>query len=584
LNSPRRPRVLVLDGHSNAAAAALLALPRTCELHVAAAEPDCVCFASRRVARRLIQPRAVPALRGWLEELDRVENYDLVIPSTEASLMAVKARDLEPRLRAKAVIPCEPSLDIALDKQLTLERAERLGIRIPRGKLISSPGESSSCERWPTVIKPTRTKVPTRKGTLSLSVRICSNAREREEALADILPWSPVLEQEYFPGRGFGVEALFEQGKLRWLFAHERIHELPIAGGASSYRRAVEVPEALRAATVALLGSLEWHGVAMVEFKVANYGDYRLMEINPRLWGSLPLAVAAGVNFPLGLLRIALGVSPGEQPRYSRRCYARDIVNDIHWFEDSLRERDNPLRLAPVRLADFMAVLRPLTGREHWDLFRWREPAMWWHMVRPALGGMRARLRRLPASRAAASNWRRLKAGWQSGGIRNVLVVCRGNLFRSPIVASVLGRSLDDIEVWSAGIRTGVEAVPPGEWIDVVRQVLGVDLATHRPRGLSADDMAWAQLILVMDTLDWRALSRTHPEAMGKAVLLSIAGADRSMATEIFDPGEDDPSGLRAAVAQLRDCTERLALQRNVGVRPGEDRQPAVDPAGATRQ
>src|SRR6185312_9651469 len=75
---------------------------------------------------------------------------------------------------------------------------------------------------------------------------------------------------------------------------HERIHALPVTGGASTYRRSIEPPEALLRATDTLLSHLRWHGVAMVEFKVAPDGDFRLMEINPRLWGSLPLAVAAG--------------------------------------------------------------------------------------------------------------------------------------------------------------------------------------------------------------------------------------------------------------------------------------------------
>jgi protein-tyrosine-phosphatase len=580
----RRAKVLVLDGHSKAAAAAVLGLPSACELQASAVDEDCVCFASRRIAKRLIQPRTVSGLRDWLETLDRTERYDLVIPSTEESLLAVKTQTLEPGLRARTVIPPESALDIALDKQRTLEHAGKLGIPIPHGRLIFTPDQIPPCNTWPTVIKPSHTKVAAHDDTLSLPVRICANPAEREEALADVLPWSPVIEQDFFRGRGFGVEVLFEHGELRWLFAHERIHELPVTGGASSYRRAVDVPEVLRRATIDLLGSLAWHGVAMVEFKVADDGDYRLMEINPRLWGSLPLAIAAGVNFPLGLLRLAAGESPGRQPRYRRHCYARDIVKDAHWFEDSFRQRHNALRVSPLRFGDFIALLRPLAGRECWDLFRWREPGMWWHTVRPAFHGIGARLQRIAVGTRARSNWRRLKPHWQDGGIQRVLVVCRENLFRSPVVAAMLQPSPVGLDVSSAGIEPGAGRAAPAESADVVRQTLGLDLSRHRARTVSGDDLARAELVLVMDVRDWRALSAAHPEAMGKAVLLGIAGAEnRSAPIEIRSPLDGDQTALRAIVVRLRQCAERLILQRSQCV-DARDHADAIEAFDATRK
>lgn len=56
-----------------------------------------------------------------------------------------------------------------------------------------------------------------------------------------------------------------------------------------------------------LLTALDWVGVAMVEFKRNSFGGYRLMEVNPRFWGALPLVIAAGVDYPTLLYRVALG-------------------------------------------------------------------------------------------------------------------------------------------------------------------------------------------------------------------------------------------------------------------------------------
>lgn len=581
MNNKDHSKILILDGHSKAAAAAVLALPAHSELHVAAIEDDCLCFASHRTARRLVQPRAVTELRTWIEQLDHAENFDLIIPSTEASLLAMKPDDLDPALRAKAVIPPEASLDIALDKQRTLALADRLSVPIPRGKVIAGGADSPACTAWPTVIKPIRSKVALHDETLSLSVRICANAEQREEALADLLPLSPVLEQDYFRGRGFGVEVLFEHGEPRWWFAHERIHELPITGGASSYRRSIDVPANLRKATLDLLTHLRWHGVAMVEFKMADNGDYRLMEINPRLWGSLPLAIASGVNFPLALLHTATGQPLGEQPRYRRHQYARDVVKDVHWFEDSVRERNNPLRVAPVGARDVAALLRPLTGHECWDLFRWREPGIWWYTVRPAFIGLQSRLRRLYVNSAARLHWRRLAPAWQDGRIQQVLVVCRGNVFRSPVAAAMLERSVAGLTVTSAGTDPMLGYAPSEQWLELVRQSLGLDMRKHQPRAVDGSDILRADLILAMDVECWHALAAIHPEAMRKAVLIGVAGAHgRSVPIEIRDPRDSDQTVFRAIVSQLQGCTESLIRRRHVQGSVLEH----MDRAGATRQ
>jgi protein-tyrosine-phosphatase/predicted ATP-grasp superfamily ATP-dependent carboligase len=557
-----RAKVLILDGHSKAAAASVLALPRKCALHVAAMEDDCVCFASRRVAERHRQPREPEALRDWLRDLHAREDFDLVIPSTEASLLAVKARDLDPILRSRCVLASEASLDTALDKRRTLELAARLGVLVPQGALIASIDEAVEPLAWPVVVKPIHSKVATGTQTLSLQPRICVDVPAWNEALAEFLPFTPVLVQEYFRGYGVGVEVLYEHGQARWLFAHRRIHEWPVTGGASSYRRAIPVPPALYRATLDLLGELAWHGVAMVEFKLADNGDYRLMEINPRLWGSLPLAIGSGVNFPMGLLRLATGQSPGPQPEYGR-YYARDVVKDLHWFEDSIRQRHNPLRLSPVRLSDWTGWLRPLIGREHWDLFRWREQEMWRFTLRPALAGLRARAQRRSAVRRSRANWRKLRSQKR---LQKILILCYGNICRSPVAAALLQRTRPDLTVTSSGFHQRVGRPSPDDWMEVVSTTLGLDLHAHRSRVVDAPSIAEADLILVMDARNWRTLAKSFPGAMSKTVLLGLAAGGPA---EIPDPFDEDAVGRREIAVRLGAACEAFARRlAAAGVRP----------------
>jgi protein-tyrosine phosphatase len=278
---------------------------------------------------------------------------------------------------------------------------------------------------------------------------------------------------------------------------------------------------------------------------------------------------------------MATGQPVGEQPRFRRQQYARDVVKDVHWFEDSVRERNNPLRVAPAGARDVAALLRPLTGHECWDLFHWREPGIWWHTVRPAFVGLQSRFRRLSVSSAARLHWRRLAPAWQDGRIQRVLVLCRGNVFRSPLAAAMLERSVAGLTVTSAGTEPMLGYAPSEQWLELVRHSAGLDLRKHQPRAVDSGDTSRADLILVMDVESWDALAAIHPDAMRKSVLLGVAGVRRRAApVEIRDPRDSDQTVFRAIVSQLQRCTEGLVRQRD----PKGSTVEQMDQAGATRQ
>lgn len=565
-------KVLVLDGNSKAAAECLLALPRGCELHVSERAEYCLGFASRRVARRLVQPGFTDDLRQWVLARDRECDYDLVIPSTEVALLAMKSQALDPRLRAKLVIPDERAIDIALDKWLTVEAAREVGVKAPWTTLVEDGQQIAPASGFPTVLKPIHSKVATPSGVVSLSVKICSNETERQNALRRMLQLTPVLEQEYFAGRGIGIEMLFENGAPRWAFAHERVHELPVDGGASTYRRSIEPPPQLLEASIRLLEHLRWHGVGMVEFKLAANGDYRLMEINPRLWGSLPLAVMAGVNFPLGLLRIARGAPVGEQPRFRRHVYARDLAKDAVWFAQSWRQRRNPLAVQPLRVRDFIALARPLVGRERWDLFRWRERELWWRLTLDTLRSMRARLRSANARTMSAANWRRLAVPWRRGQINRVLFLCYGNICRSPLTALLLAKLAPGLDITSAGFYPEAQRHSPLDWVEAVAATLDVDLAPHRSHTLSRQMIENAELIVVMDAANWQALAKFAPHALARTILLGSLAPDANLRhDEIPDPYCKPPGDMKSIAAMMDQCVANLARQHGSDPSVGGD-------------
>jgi len=72
---------------------------------------------------------------------------------------------------------------------------------------------------------------------------------------------------------------------------HHRLREDPPTGGQSTAARAY-FSEQLKEYGLRLLQALRWHGAAMVEFKLdSRSGQFVLMEINGKFWGSLELAL-----------------------------------------------------------------------------------------------------------------------------------------------------------------------------------------------------------------------------------------------------------------------------------------------------
>ena len=100
---------------------------------------------------------------------------------------------------------------------------------------------------------------------------------------------------------------------------HERVRELPVSGGISTSARSYYERKLLEEGK-RVLDNLNWHGPAMVEYKrEQDTGEFKLIEINPKFWGSLELCLSAGMNFPLHLCDIASGKVLEYSEDYNRK-------------------------------------------------------------------------------------------------------------------------------------------------------------------------------------------------------------------------------------------------------------------------
>ena len=556
--------VLVLDGHSRAALETLQSLGRAgIEVDIAAESLDCLSMHSRYATNRLLQPsQPAETFQQWLREHDSARNYELIVPATEASLRELRALDEDDPLRRKAVLPSNYALDIAIDKDKTCALALQLGIPVPKGRLISTVDEIGAAEKLPVVLKPVRSKVIMHGELRSLAVAVVKTEDQRREQLRQWLPFTAVLEQQYVEGKGVGAEFLFERGRKLWHFFHERIHEYPLSGGASSYRKSIPPPENLLADAEKLLVALNWHGVAMVEFKLDADGRHWLMEINPRFWGSLALAIDAGVDFPMGLLRIARGEKPLSQPAYPSNIYTRDLRTDVEWFKANLKaDHHDPLLLTRPRFSAILELFRPLLGSESWDHFDWRDLSVTRRIVaqtiRAQVTPVMRRLRRSSANQDLLRHHQAVLAQIGHRPVRKIAFICLGNICRSPFAAHLAQERIAMAEIVSAGFHHKVGRPSPDKMVHIGSD-FGIDLTRHRSQLVNAQLLKDADLILVMDSANMQQMEQAFPEQLARTTMLGLFASTPK--PNIPDPYTESAAATLKICLQIREAINGLAV------------------------
>jgi predicted ATP-grasp superfamily ATP-dependent carboligase len=313
-----KPRALVTDSDNRSALAATRSLGAAgYQVFVMGERAETIAAVSRFCHRFVPCPSPHKDPEGFVAAVLKAvheQQVGLLLPMTEVTtLLLTRARA---QLPSGCVLPFadEATLQRASDKTAMMELADSLGVPTPASVTLTSAADLDGARMlpYPVVVKPGRSRVRTPTGWLSTGVTYANDETALRRRLAELPAETyPVMLQERIQGPGEGFFALYAHGRLVASFAHRRLREKPPSGGVSVLRESAEIaPDTLRHGT-ALLDALQWHGVAMVEFKRdAASGRPYLMEINARFWGSLQLAIDAGVDFPLLLARIAAGETP----------------------------------------------------------------------------------------------------------------------------------------------------------------------------------------------------------------------------------------------------------------------------------
>jgi predicted ATP-grasp superfamily ATP-dependent carboligase len=276
-----------------------------------------------------------------LEEICQRERPDVFYPIEDKVLELCVRNNERWSPYTAALLPGPDALELAYDKWKTLQVANDLGIPVPKSYCPDRVDQIGSMALDCTsgyIIKP-------RKSSGSRGIEFVDDVGDLVKIYTSVSKrFERPIIQERLPeaGSGVGVFTLIEPGKEQpvAIFGHRRLREYPASGGPSTMRKSYR-NDALIEQSLKLLRRIGCVGVAMVEYKFdLRTAKYRLIEVNPRFWGSLQLAIHAGVNFPVLYHKLALGQSVVPVLDYREDIYCRWL-----WPGDILHFISNPNRL-----------------------------------------------------------------------------------------------------------------------------------------------------------------------------------------------------------------------------------------------
>jgi len=382
-------KVLLLDGETNAAVACVRSLAKAGhEVTVGSAEQWVWCkaarsrfaYASFKYPDPLVEPQRF--INTIISQIERSgERRILLLPATEPTMLVVSR--VRERLQAAGsimVIPPHREFVTACSKHEMTKLASSLGVRTPRTTSIEDPQLAAEIARdlqYPIVLKchSSQQILPDNRVVITPKPRYARNLAEFLQAYRQLSSaCGAILAQEFIHGVGVGYSTLMCQGELRAEFAHLRIREADPSGSGSSLRIGIAVPLAVREAGLRLLRELKWHGVAMVEFRIHQDGTPVFLEVNPRFWNSLTLAVYSGIDFPALLAAVAEHGDVALQLAYRPNVRCRWLLGDfIHlWKVWSGAPAGYP-GTYPTSLSTLMKLMLPVAGTLH-DNFTFDDP------------------------------------------------------------------------------------------------------------------------------------------------------------------------------------------------------------------
>lgn len=380
-------KILVTDGDNRAALSIVRSLGKKGhDLVVGEVHQPCLASSSKYCQERLIYPDPIRSGSKFVEALQQRiidASVDAVLPVSEITTCLVTENKKTLEQYCHVPFPDLNVVERAANKYQVIKAAQHLGIAVPRTYFIDTPEQLSSIPSdwpFPLVIKPSRSRIRDGSQWISTAVSYAHTPDElRRKVESSHRLEFPLLVQERIEGPGVGVFLCYHHGKPIAHFAHRRLREKPPSGGVSVLRESIALPPQAKAFAERLLNHLQWHGVAMVEFKIDQRNNLpTLMEVNGRFWGSLQLAIDSGVDFPSILVDTINNDNPASVFSYKVGVKTRWFWGDVDVLIMLLTKKRSQLNLSKDYPGIFRSIFNFLKLFEkdlHYEIWSFSDPS-----------------------------------------------------------------------------------------------------------------------------------------------------------------------------------------------------------------
>lgn len=329
-------RVLICDGRSRASLQVCRSLfNKGYDIHVGESF-QCSSFFSNSISAKVIYPNPdsdsdlfFKFILAYIED----NNIDFLFPVRDSTSFIISKYISQIPKKCKTFLPNHKDFLEFQDKGNVVNHCKNLNILIPKTIF----GNSLSIKTYNDLVQILGEPIMA-KPRISSGSRGIVLLKDQQSFESFISSHSKKLDeyifQEYIPhGGALGVHSLYRKGKLVATNTHIRIREYPHSGGPSTLRRSGrhQISEYF---ADKLLSSINWNGLAMVEFRIHKETKFPyVMEINPRLWGSLAVDIHSGIDFPSLTLDLAYDKKPQSNLNPKKGIFVRWLfLGDFLWL------------------------------------------------------------------------------------------------------------------------------------------------------------------------------------------------------------------------------------------------------------
>jgi len=343
-----------------------------------ATSTDVPAFSSRWCDYGFVSPadEATDAYLAYLEELLAGTRPPVLIPTHDGTIALVRQHRARLEQFTRVALADEPAMTIAVNKELTLATARRVGVPVPPCVTVHTITEIPNALKdigLPAVVKPSESWLQGDQQGVWKGPQLVTTAHEARRAVAEIIGFgSAALCQPLLTGKREAVSFLYANGEVHARFAQWAKRTIPPLGGTSVLRQSIAIPSDIGTHAERLVREIDLEGYSEVEFRRDSAGVPHLMQITPRLSASVEVAVRAGVDFPYLLYQWASGGRIDTVTSYRVGRWMRYLQGDVMTTIAALKQRGRPGVSSPVRavLGFGLSFFRPMD----YDLFDWRDP------------------------------------------------------------------------------------------------------------------------------------------------------------------------------------------------------------------